>query len=157
MRVLVATHEGQGEVPGDYCFTVDGELVTTVVAQCCSSQECGCGRGFSGMASDRATTTAIVVDLPALTREALRGAVVDSLTRGGWIGFSPEALAELEDDEEDWPTDDEVVDEHVAAIEAAGLGFEVGTVVGRRNQLVWDRSDPRLLTVLDALERHERN
>ena len=51
MKVLVATKESQGELPGDYSWTVEGELVTAVVCECSSPKKCGCGRGFPGLAS----------------------------------------------------------------------------------------------------------
>lgn len=84
MKVLVATTEGQGRFDGDYCWTVDGELVY-VQGVTCSNPECGCDRGFAGMSSSRATTTAKVVDRPDYSMADYRGALVDSLTRGGWI------------------------------------------------------------------------
>ena len=56
MKVLVATTDGQGERPGDYCWCVDGELVTPVV-----------------------------VERPAIDRAKLEGAVRDALRRTGWL------------------------------------------------------------------------
>lgn len=84
MKVLVATSEGQGLFDDDYGWTVDGELVY-VQGVTCSNPKCGCDRGFAGMSSSRATTTAKVVDRPDYTMADYRGALVDSLTRGGWI------------------------------------------------------------------------
>ena len=87
MLVLVATNETQGQSSDDYSYTVAGELVTAVVTEC-ESKDCGCGRGFPGLASAFATTTAQVVDLPHLTdgrppRCALR------LPRSGWVARPP--------------------------------------------------------------------
>ncbi len=100
MKVLVATRQTQGSQLGDYSWTVEGELVTPVTVECCSAHLCGCGRGFSGLGSDRATTTAMVADLPDLQPELLRTAIEDSLDRAGW-------LEHLEDDEVS-----EIVEEH---------------------------------------------
>lgn len=94
MRILVATHESNGDVDGDYDFCVEGELV--YMREPCARDVrdpgcgCGCSRGFAGMSSHRATTTAKVVDSPldeAQVREALRS----SLVAGGWLdeGSSP--------------------------------------------------------------------
>lgn len=64
MRVLTATTRLQGSRPGDFCWTVDGELV--YLGLVCQRDEddpdggCGCGRSFSGLNSHRATTTALV-------------------------------------------------------------------------------------------------
>jgi hypothetical protein len=119
MKVLVATRETQGSHPGDHCWTVEGELVTPVTVECCTPHLCGCGRGFPGLGSDRSTTTALVADLPHLTREQVRTAIQDSLERAGWF----EAL---EADEAD-----EVVEEHLVCIEAVCEAFPVGSVVSR--------------------------
>lgn len=83
-KVLVASSEGQGDVEGDYSWRVDGELVY-VQGLACSNPACGCDRGFAGMSSSRATTTAQVVDRPDLSDDEVRQALADSLDRGGWI------------------------------------------------------------------------
>jgi hypothetical protein len=127
MRVLVATNETQGSQPGDYAWTVEGELVTAVAVECCTPRTCGCGRGFPGLASSRATTTAMVVDRPDLDAEQVRGAIEDSLERGGWL----DAL----DDEEI----DELVEEHLICIGAVWSSFAVGTVVSRWGANVYSR------------------
>lgn len=128
MKVLISTTLSQGRLPGDYSWTLDGELVTPVAAECCSPDECGCGRGFPGLASARATTTAMVVDRPDLDATTLRLAVRDSLDRDGW-------LRRL-----DGKRQRELVDTHMRAIEQVCTNFSVGTVVGRDDALVWRRS-----------------
>ena len=86
MRVLVATSEGQGTRPGDYCWTIEGEIVLTgPLLECADPQGCGCGRGFPGLGSARATTTAAVVDRAGISVDDLRRAVRDSLDRQGWL------------------------------------------------------------------------
>jgi hypothetical protein len=128
MKVLVATTQSQGELPGDYSWTVEGELVTPVVLECASPGKCGCGRGFPGLASARATTTAMVVDRPDLDRDEVWNAIYDSLERDGWFDH-------LDPDEAE-----EVVDEHVHCIDIVCASYPVGTVVGRWGTKVWSRA-----------------
>lgn len=135
MRVLVATNQRQGEHPADYSWTVEGELVTPVVAECASADRCGCARGFPGFASSRATTTAMVVDLPHLTRDDLWTAVHDWLERDGWFRLLPD---DEHDDHEECVH--ELVSEHVEAIERVAWHFPLGAVVSRLNDHLWQRS-----------------
>ncbi|MCU1360285.1 MAG: hypothetical protein JWN99_1574 [Ilumatobacteraceae bacterium] len=128
MRVLIATRRTQGAVAGDYCWALEGELVTPVTASCGSPDSCGCGRGFPGLASSRATTTAMVVERAQLNPDNLRLALRDSLDRGGWL---------------QWSTDleiDELLDAHVDAIAMVCHHFEAGAVVGRRDDAVFIRA-----------------
>ena len=82
MRILVATHHTNGDVPGDYDHCIDGELVY-MQDPCASDRRdpdgpCGCGRGFAGTNSHRATSTALVVDselTPADVDEAIRSSL----------------------------------------------------------------------------------
>lgn len=127
MLVLIATNETQGDHPGDYAWTVEGELVTPVAAECCSPGECGCGRGFPGLVSARATTTAMVADRPGLTEADLHEAVYDSLDRGGWADH-------LDDDEFG-----ALVDDHLDCIAAVCESFTVGTIVSRWGNKVYAR------------------
>jgi hypothetical protein len=130
MRVLIATTELQDPGAGDYCFTVEGELVTPVVAQCHTPDDCGCSRGFPGLASSRATTTAMVVERPFITSDDLRDVVLDSLARDGWLDLLGDDADEI----------DEIVDEHVDAIEEICRTFAVGTVVERHGTLIASRT-----------------
>ena len=127
MKVLVATRSTQGTHSGDYAHTVDGELVTPLSVTCSSPATCGCGRGFPGLGSSRATTTAMVVDRPLLTRSDLAQAVEDALERGGW-------LHDLDDE-----AIDELVEAHVTSIELVCACYPVGTVVSRWGGRVYDR------------------
>lgn len=128
MKVMIATQRTQGAVPGDYCWALEGELVTPVSVSCASSQRCGCERGFPGLASSRATTTAMVVERPEIDRGRLRDALHDSLDRQGW-------LQHLESDEIQ-----DLLDDHLDAIEMVCDHFEVGAVVGRRESAVYIRA-----------------
>jgi hypothetical protein len=127
MRVLVATTETQGQQPGDYAWAVDGELVTAVVSECCSPDTCGCARGFSGLASSFATTTAVIVDRPEIDDDTLWEVIADSLERDGWAEH-------LSVDEFD-----ELVDEHLTVIDLICASFPVGTVVNRWGTKVYAR------------------
>jgi len=131
MLVLLATKELQGEATGDYSWTVEGELVTPVAAECASGDRCGCSRGFPGLASSRATTTAMVADLEHLTEADLRDAISDSLERGGWFDLVP--ADEIH----------ELIDEHVECIAEVCATFPAGSVLGRNGSLVFDRSIAR--------------
>jgi hypothetical protein len=87
MRILVATRETQGWRSDDYNFCIEGELVW--IQQPCGRDlrdpdgPCGCGRGFAGAASHRATSTAMVV-ASDMTRQELVLAFKTSLADGGW-------------------------------------------------------------------------
>ncbi|BBY90641.1 hypothetical protein MGALJ_03100 [Mycobacterium gallinarum] len=97
MKILVATRLTQGTAPTDYHHCVEGELVW--MQEPCDrdlrnpSMPCGCGRGFTGAASHRATTTAMVVDTE-MTREEVVLAFNTSLVDGGWPSEWAEAVAD---------------------------------------------------------------
>ena len=149
MRVLVATTELQGQTPGDYAHTVTGELVTATVTQC-DCPDCGCDRGFAGLASHRATTTAMVVEHPHLTTSDLRDVIFDYLVAGGWLDLLRDASTGVGGDDD--PNDDEfdlfddpdltiedLIDEHLDVIAFVCNRFEPGTIVSRSGNLVWSR------------------
>ena len=120
MKVLVATTQTQGQVAGDYTWTVKGELVLAEPVLACSNPRCGCDRGFPGLASARATTTALVVDRPDISRHDLATAVEAALDRQGWLRrLSYIEIAEL-------------IDEHVQLIEFVTQVLRPGTVVERQ-------------------------
>jgi hypothetical protein len=154
MLVLVATNELQGTAQGDYAWTVEGELVTPVATECASGEECGCNRGFPGLASGFATTTAMVVERPGVTPADLRDAVYDWLDRGGWVGLLEQAavdrsiaaghdgcLGVTEYADIDAMVD-AVIDEHLDMIEEVCSSFPEGTVVARHGQMVGARIHP---------------
>jgi len=80
VKVLVATTEAQGNRGDDYAWAIDGELAYVPVLSC-DGDTCGCRRGFVGMASGQAITTALVVDRPDISRTQLATALADSLER----------------------------------------------------------------------------
>lgn len=154
MLVLIATNELQGEAQSDYSFTVEGELVTPVVAECDNGERCGCRRGFQGLASAKATTTAMVVERPGVTEADLRDAVFDWLHRGGWIDLLEETALERStatsdagcqgnDDFDDVDLVVEaIIDEHAEMIADICATYPQGTVVTRFGSLISDRSRP---------------
>lgn len=125
MRILVATHQTNGTVPGDYDHCVEGELV--YMQEPCAADlrdpdgACGCGRGFAGTNSHHATTTAMVVDSP-LTRVDVDEALRSSLQAGGWLdpAFCTPELAR------------EMVDELSGDMRRVACHFPTGSVVRRR-------------------------
>ena len=151
MRVLIATNELQGLSPDDYSGTVEGELVSGVATECDDGDRCGCSRGLVGLASSRATTTAMIVERPTIGPDDLRDAVHESLRRGGWINLIESAYdAECEQcsDEKaagvDHPDDTvrEIIDENVETIEDVCDAFPLHTVICRQGSLVFARSLP---------------
>jgi hypothetical protein len=128
MKVLIATAKTQGDVPGDYFGALDGELVRPLVLECCSPDDCGCGRGFPGLASSRATTSAVVCELAHMSRSDLTTAVTDSLRREGWLANVDEEIGA------------DMVEQQVALIEEIGERFPTGTVVGRHGEYIYDRA-----------------
>jgi hypothetical protein len=124
MKILVATALTQGMASNDYHYCVEGELVW-IQEPCARGRDnpdggCGCGRGFAGAASHRATTTALVVE-SEMTRADMIIAFETSLGDGGW----PAA----------WARD--VADENM---ELAGR-LATGTVIHRRLDAVCVRAE----------------
>lgn len=123
MKILTATAFTQGTRSNDYNYCVPGEPVW-VQEPCCRDRRdpnggCGCGRGFAGAASHRATTTAQVTEVD-ITREELILAMQTSLADGGW---PPDWAAEVADD-----------NMMIASV------FAVGTVIERRLDEFWPRA-----------------
>jgi hypothetical protein len=124
MKVLVATPATQGAEPGDYNWSVDGELVSALTVDC-SSPDCGCQRGFSGLGSSGASTTAMVVELEHMDRLALRTAIHDSLQREGWLaGLSKRQRLRL-------------VERHFTAIRLVSELCPTQTVIRRSGTRIW--------------------
>lgn len=120
MKILTATALTQGVRDNDYHWCVEGELVRFDVVCARDRRDpdggCGCGRGFAGMSSRRATTTALVRDLD-LSVDDLRMALAASLHAAGYHD-DPDGLADVADEA------DELID--------LASSFEVGDVLERR-------------------------
>jgi len=73
MKVLVATERTQGDLAGDYDYCVPGELLWLPMVCDADRRDpsggCGCGRGFGGLTSHRATTTGEVVERVMFIRD----------------------------------------------------------------------------------------
>jgi hypothetical protein len=127
MKVLVATARTQGSRPNDYHWCIEGELVR--IGEVCARDRsdpdggCGCGRGFGGLNSHRATTTAVVAEIP-LTHEEYVEAIRSSLQQQGWDPCA--CCSEQEADD-------------LAALVA---DWPVGAVVERRLDLLAVREQP---------------
>lgn len=107
MKVLVSTTTSQSTQPGDFSWTIDGELVIVGGYAKCDSHlhaqgglsRCGCDRAFVGLGSSKSTTTAVVAELD-ITRDAFIEMLAEKLHTGH--GFTREeaheqAVAEVDD------------------------------------------------------------
>jgi hypothetical protein len=109
MKVLVATSRTQGARQNDYDWCVEGELLWA--QEPCRKDRhdpdgpCGCGRGFAGMNSHRATTTARVADLD-IDRTSFVVALRASLKAQGWpMSWARELADEMIELARNWPVD----------------------------------------------------
>lgn len=125
MRALEITTRLQGQRPDDYHWATDGELAY-IPGVICDCPDCGCDRGFVGMTSRGASTTARVVERPGLTIDVLATELASSLAAGGWLGAPDSA--------------DPMVAELLDATLEMIHGFPVGTVL----ELTRDGIGPRL-------------
>jgi hypothetical protein len=120
MKLLTATTYGQGGRANDFSWTYEGELVWPGTRCARDARDpdggCGCGRALSGLNSQRATTTALVRDLP-LSVADVRTALAGYLEDAGYDVPPPAALAHT-------------VDELLAAIDA----WPVGAIIERRGE-----------------------
>jgi hypothetical protein len=124
MQLLVATSQTQGMRDNDYYFATEGELVWTGALVCATDQNdpdggCGCGRGFAGLSSHRACSTAAVRQL-GLTRADVDLALRGHLESAGWLQYMSAADAE------------DMVREEVDEMLRLGAAFPLGTVIERR-------------------------
>lgn len=108
MKMLTATSRTQGQRANDFHWCIEGELVHFGMV-CAADLEdpdggCGCGRAFAGLNSHRATTTAMVRDIPGFSREDYVEAIRSSLSQQGWDpGTAEEEADELMAIVSDWP------------------------------------------------------
>ncbi len=81
MKVFTA-HAADPPDPDDFCFALEGELVTTPM-RVCANPDCGCAWSMAGLVSARATTGFTVTELEMSLTEYV-AALRDGLTRQGW-------------------------------------------------------------------------
>lgn len=98
MRLLTATARGQGARNNDFNWCIEGELVIPPMVMCGADADdpdggCGCGRGFGGLVSHRATTTALVREIDGVSRADYVAAIRTSLEDQGWGGHAAEVIA----------------------------------------------------------------
>ena len=128
MNVLTATKKTQGRRDNDFCWAVEGELVTFPVIECdCGTTDdaCGCHRAMAGLASSRGTTTIQVIDRPELDAEVYYRLIAEGLRRQGYIRKGP-----MDAEVREWLRD--VVGELVVTASI----FEPGTVLDRRDGML---------------------
>ncbi|MFC4906717.1 DUF7715 family protein [Actinomadura gamaensis] len=108
MKLLTATNLSQGYRDNDFAWCVEGELVHIGVV--CDRDAgdpdggCGCARAFAGLNSHRATTTAMVRDVPGFTEADYVEAIRSSLEQQGYDGSHAEhEAAGLRTLVRDWP------------------------------------------------------
>ena len=143
MLVFEATEEFQGVRPNDYHWATTGELVHLPIVQCDDAESCGCGRGFCGFDSHRATTTARVVDRPGYDVAQLSKELAVSLCDGGWIS-RPDSGDELVS---------ELAAQIVELANRCAPDGEPGCVIELDGEKVGLRSDA---TTMDAIDRVRR-
>ena len=129
MKVLVATDRTQGDRANDYNFCIEGELVR--INEVCTRDRgdpdggCGCGRGFGGLNSHRATTTARIAEVPfSLADYAM--ALQSSLQQQGWDPCDDCAMSEAVDLAAlvlGWPSDS-VVERRLDQLVVRSLGVD---------------------------------
>ncbi|WP_420451011.1 DUF7715 family protein [Ilumatobacter sp.] len=139
MRVLVATtdahdrhQEERRRHPSVARRAIEGELVVTDPAECADAG-CTCRSTFCGIASGDPTATAVIVDLPHISRDDLLDAVRDRLVRTGCADLVRDTGGAADDHDDDDIQDalDAIALEQVEIIERACADHEVGTVVVR--------------------------
>lgn len=108
MKLLTATNVGQGLRDNDFDWCVEGELVH--IGMVCARDRddpdggCGCGRSFAGLNSHRATTTAMVREIPGFTEDDYVLAIRSSLEQQGCDpAFAEHEAALLRCLVRDWP------------------------------------------------------
>jgi hypothetical protein len=108
LKLLTATNAGQGLRDNDFDWCVEGELVH--IGMVCARDRddpdggCGCGRSFAGLNSHRATTTAMVRDVPGFTEDDYVMAIRSSLEQQGCDpSFAEHEAALLRCLVRDWP------------------------------------------------------
>jgi hypothetical protein len=134
LKILTATSLTQGEQAGDYHWCHDGELVKPPSLICDRDTNdpnggCGCGRGWTGLHSSKATTTAQVSSLPDFGMDDYATALSYSLEQ--WGGDKDDATA---------------LAQHLAEIADS---YPIGTVFGHRLGELYIRAIPPTVVFID--------
>lgn len=115
MKVLVSTKETQGDYPGDFTWSTEGELVYPSFI--CDRDRrvgrdhgCGCGRAMGGLESHKSTTSFKVVEVAYAEDELLRRAIESMVDAGYGADFGSSVVEGI--------------------LDVAGA-FEAGTILGR--------------------------
>ncbi|MFG1999757.1 hypothetical protein ACGFNU_11485 [Spirillospora sp. NPDC048911] len=108
MKLLTATNATQGHRHNDFDWCVEGELVHIGVIcgrdQADPDGGCGCGRAFAGLNSHRATTTAMIREIPGFSDDDYVLAIRSSLEQQGYdSSYAEHEAAELRILVRDWP------------------------------------------------------
>lgn len=126
MKVLVATKKTQGFRTNDFCFTEENEFLGFSF-ECDGAtvdDACGCARSFSGLATHKATTTAIVQDMKGITENTFIGVYRLSMVRASLVPPGEDAP---------W------VHERARAILEVASRYAVGTIVEKRGESIGRR------------------
>lgn len=96
IKVLSATAATQGARLDDYNWCVEGELIwfPPTCSGPAKAECCGCERGFGGLSSRRATTTAMVREID-LTRDDYVEALRSRLDDQGYCSHNAQEMAEI--------------------------------------------------------------
>lgn len=127
MRILVATHQTQGQHRGDFNHAIGSELVMWAVACDVDRLEpradggCGCGRAWVGLNSHLGTTTALVSEID-LTFTDYAEAVASGLDS---MGFGRDGARRTAKD-----------------LAALSGDYPPGTVLGHRLGDIYVRAEP---------------
>lgn len=146
MLVLIAidptsAHRRRAVLP-DAPAAVDGELVVAPVIDCADIGCDTCASGWFGLVSHGATTTAMVVDRPGVTRDDLGVRIRDLLECLGVVDDLVSAVCagrfEVDGRRVDDPVVavDELVRAHLDDIRAICSEFSIGTELSRLGPLV---------------------
>ena len=130
MKILIATHETQGQRKSDFSHVPDGEIVSPNGFECDGERvdgSCGCRRAFSSLGEASTATTTAAIEDRDISRDQLIEVVRDSRTRGGW--------AKGDDSDAGWFAEeaDEII--------RVGAKFPAGAVIERRGEKVIMRKD----------------
>lgn len=130
MNLFVATTNGQGGRPNDFCYADEGEILF-FPSECDDDDGidgvCGCQRSMAGLFSGRMTTTMTVAEVADLTVDGLKALLRARLTQDGWAARLPAADIAA------------IVDEDAAVLIQLGNDFPPGRIIERRGEVFQTR------------------